>query len=411
MDTFEIPLGIAEVEIETMETTQGGDFVITVRSSIEETNCHKCGKIITKFHGHDQMITLRHLSILGKETYLRIIPKRYQCSDCNGSTTTQILSWYNSKSRQTKAYEEYVLLNLINSTVSDVSLKENLGYFTITGIIDRYIGAEVNWDEIQRLDVIGLDEISLKKGHQDFVTIVTGRMGIKTMILAVLENRLKTTVKTFLSSIPRRLHKTLKAVCSDMYDGFINAAKEVFPKKVMIVVDRFHLAKSYRNELEKLRKKEMKRLKKELSEEKYKALKGVMWGLRKKQENLTQEEDQSLQKVFQYSPTLKLAYELCWELTDIFEEPISKTQAKRKIKQWKKKIEKNKLDCFDHFLSTLDNYFEEITNYFHDRYNSGFVEGLNNKIKVIKRRCYGILDTHHLFQRIYLDLEGYSIFT
>jgi len=115
--------------------------------------------------------------------------------------------------------------------------------------------------------------------------------------------------------------------------------------------------------------------------------------------------------VFQYSPILKLAYELCLELTDIFEEPVSKNQAKRKIKQWKKKIKKNKLDCFDCFLSTLDNYFEEITNYFHDRYNSGFVEGLNNKIKVIKRRCYGILDTNHLFQRIYLDLEGYSIFT
>ena len=220
------------------------------------------------------------------------------------------MSWYNSKSRQTKAYEEYVLLNLINSTVSDVSLKENLGYFTITGIIDRYIGAAVNWDEIQRLDVIGLDEISLKKGHQDFVTIVTGRLGTQTMILAVLENRLKTTVKTFLSSIPRRLHKTLKVVCSDMYGGFSNAAKEVFPKKVMIVVDRFHLAKSYRNELETLRKKEMNRLKKELSEEKYKELKGVMWGLRKKKENLIQEEDQSLQKVFQYSPILKLAYEL-----------------------------------------------------------------------------------------------------
>ena len=90
MDTFEIPLGIAEVKIEKVETTQGGDFVITVRSSIEETNCHKCGKITTKFHGHDQAITLRHLSILGKETYIRIFPKRCQCSDCNGSTTTHL---------------------------------------------------------------------------------------------------------------------------------------------------------------------------------------------------------------------------------------------------------------------------------------------------------------------------------
>lgn len=411
METFEIPLGIADVKIEKVETTKQGDFIIAVRSAVGEATCHKCGKTISKFHGYDKAIILRHLSILGKETYIKMLPKRYQCDDCNGSTTTQTLPWYNSKSRQTKAYEEYILLSLINSAVSDVSLKENLGYFTITGIIDRYIGTQVNWNEIHRLDVIGLDEISLKKGHQDFVTIATGRIGAKTVILAVLENRLKATVKEFLSSIPKRLHKTLKAVCSDMYDGFINAAKEVFPKKVMIIIDRFHVAKSYRNELEKLRKKEMKRLKKELSEAKCKELKGVMWSLRKKKENLTREEGQTLQKLFQYAPTLKLAYELCWELTDIFEEPISKSKAKRKIKQWKKTIEKNRLNCFDRFLSTLDNHMEEIANYFHDRYNSGFVEGLNNKIKVIKRRCYGILNTGHLFQRIYLDIEGYSVFT
>lgn len=107
----------------------------------------------------------------------------------------------------------------------------------------------------------------------------------------------------------------------------------------MIVVDRFHLAKSYRNELENFVKRN-ETSEKELSEEKYKELKGVMWGLRKKKENLTQEEDQSLQKVFQYSPILKLAYELCLELTDIFEEPVSKNQAKRKIKQWQKKSRK-----------------------------------------------------------------------
>ena len=53
---------------------------------------------------------------------------------------------------------------------------------------------------------------------------------------------------------------------------------------------------------------------------------------------------------------------------------------------------------------------DEITNYFVDRNNSGFVEGLNNKIKVLKRRCYGIFNLRHLFQRIYLDMEGYRRF-
>jgi transposase len=58
----------------------------------------------------------------------------------------------------------------------------------------------------------------------------------------------------------------------------------------------------------------------------------------------------------------------------------------------------------------LDNWWEEITNNFIDRASSGFVEGLNNKLKVLKRRCYGIFNLKHLFKRIYLDLEGYHLF-
>ena len=410
MATFEIPLGLANVEIEKVVITKKEEFFITVKSTINGTECRKCGKILTKFHGTDRPIKLRHLPILGKAVYLQIAPKRYQCDACQGGpTTSQTLSWYNSRSRQTKAYEEHILLCLINSTIEDVSLKEDLGDQRICGILERFIESQVNWEKLASLEVIGLDEISLKKGHQDFVTIVTGRIGEKTIILAVLEDRLKTTVKAFLSSIPKRLRQTVKAVCSDMYEGFINAAKEVFGKRVRVVADRFHVAKSYRNELEKLRKKEMKRLKNELSETAYKELKGAMWALRKKPENLSDEETQIIQRLFRYSPQLKQAYELCGELTSLFEETMTKKQAKQKLKKWKKQIEKKKLKCFDTFLKTLDNRREEITNYFCDRYNSGFVEGLNNKIKVIKRRCYGVFNCENLFRRIFLDLEGYSI--
>ena len=75
-------------------------------------------------------------------------------------------------------------------------------------------------------------------------------------------------------------------ICSDMYDGFINPAKEVFGSKVNIIIDRFHVAKNYRSAMETLRKKEMKRLKADLSEEDYKKLKNIMWLLRKKIMNL-----------------------------------------------------------------------------------------------------------------------------
>nr|WP_246556352.1 ISL3 family transposase [Desulfonema magnum] len=338
-------------------------------------------------------------------------PPRYQCTDCEGSpVTTQKASWYEQRSPHTNEYEEYILFQMVNSTTEDVSIKENLGYDAVTGIISRRTDAEVKWDEIKRIDIIGTDEISLKKGHKDFVTIVTSLTEGETVILAVPGDRKKETVKKFLKTIPKRLRKTIRGVCSDMYEGFINAAKEVFGKRMKIIADRFHVAKLYRKDFDGLRKKEMRRLKKELSEEEYGKLKGAMRALRKKEEKLSDEEKEVLKRLFGHSPVLELAYDFCKELTDIFEEDISKSEAKRKIRIWKIRVGANGLDCFDNFLKTLKKRNSEIINYFAGRQTSGFAEGLNNKIKVIKRRCYGITNIENLFRRIFLDLKGYSLF-
>ena len=115
--------------------------------------------------------------------------------------------------------------------------------------------------------------------------------------------------------------------------------------------------------------------------------------------------------VFKYSSILEISYKLCNDLTDIFDSDISKSEAQLKINDWKNKVIKSGLTCFNTFLSTLAKRMCEIVNYFISRQTSGFVEGLNNKIKVIKRRCYGIFNVEHLFQRIHLDLVGYSLFT
>jgi transposase len=406
-------LDIPDVRIIKTEMNATGDFIITVESTVEGSECHRCGRRITKPYGHDREMTLRHLSILGKKTYIRIRPKRYQCRDCEGRpTTTQKASWYEPRSEQTKVYEKHILLALVNSTVTDASVKEDIGYEAVMGIVERYLSGQVNWDECERLEVIGVDEIALKKGHRDFVTIVTARSSEQGEIrlLAVLEDRKKDTVKAFFSSIPKRLRKTVRVVCTDLYDGFVNAAREVFGRRVRIVADRFHVAKLSREGLERLRKREMKRLKKELPEESYRELKGVMWLLRKDEKTLTEEERKVLKRLFAYSPMLALAYIFCCVLTEIFDRDLSVGQAKLTLAAWKQLVEESELECFDGFLSTLEERMDAIANYFAGRHNSGFVEGLNNRIKVIKRRCYGILNIGHLFQRIHLDLAGYSLF-
>jgi transposase len=404
---IELLLDLPDIQVQAVHQDRNGSYIVTLVSTAHGTTCHTCHKRIDKPNGHSEWVTLRHTAIFNKAVYLRIRLPRYQC-DCHGQpTTTQQVSWFTRRSPFTTAFEAHLLLAAIR------------------GVLDRNIRTSVDWSTMEPFEVIGIDEISLKKGHQDFVVIVTARRDHETHILSVLEDRKKDTITKFFRSIPKRLRRTIRYVCSDMYDGFINAAKDVFGKTVRIVADRFHVAKLYRDGLEDLRKTELRRLKRERPAATYKKfkgvmwslrkkeedlIKGVMWSLRKKEEDLTEDDKTALEQLFEFSPRLRQAYLFRDQLTAIFDRQLTRAQAKHLLNGWMGRIKRSNIRCFDGFIKTLMARKDEITNDFVGRHNSGFVEGLNNKIKVIKRRCYGILNPGHLFQRIYLDLVGYKLY-
>jgi transposase len=149
--TFEIPRDIPDVTIENVTTNRIGHMEITVKSTVEGTPCHRCGKMTTSFYGEDRAINVRHLPILGRKTSIRLRPKRYQCRHGPGNPpTTQQLSWYPPRSAFTKAYEKQILLSLVKSTVQDVSIKEDIGYEALMGIIDRHSERDIHWEDVTR---------------------------------------------------------------------------------------------------------------------------------------------------------------------------------------------------------------------------------------------------------------------
>jgi transposase len=154
----------------------------------------------------------------------------------------------------------------------------------------------------------------------------------------------------------------------------------------------------------------MKRLKSELDHQEYSRLEGMMWILRKQHECLTEADKGKLEVLYQYSPLLKQAHTYALKLTHIFNTHSKRKTAMEKINRWIESVEKSDLKIFNTFIKTLTKYKSSIANYFKSRRNSGFVEGLNNKIKVVKRRCYGFFNPESYFQRLFLDLKGYSLY-
>jgi transposase len=259
------------------------------------------------------------------------------------------------------------------------------------------------------LDLIGIDEISVKKGYKNYMTIITNKSSQKVHILAVLKGRENATVKVFFKSIPPKLKGTIQGVCCDMYDGYINAALEEL-KGVSIIIDRFHVAKLYRKCLVKLRQSELLRLRKTLTSKTYKSLKTAIAILRRNTEVVSKEERKELELLFKHSPKLRAGYRICRSITSIYNSRFGYKRALRSFKEWQDKVAQSDLLCFDGFAQTLTRYQEHIANYFKGRHTSGFVEGFNNKIKTMKRRCYGIYNEKSLFRRLFLDTEGYDVF-
>jgi transposase len=407
-----IPLDIPDVRVLQTEVTKTGELILTVESTLTSTTCRRCGRTITERHGVDEPRLLRHLPILGRVVYLRIRPKRFRCAFCNDHpTTTQTLDWYDPNALHTKAYECHLIVQLIGSTLSDVEAKEDVTYDALLGVLDRWIARSVDWDALDAFTTLGIDEVALLKGHRDFVAVISALSeGGDLHVLAVLPDRLKPTVVGWLESIPAAIRVCITTVCTDIWEGYITAAQEVLPDATL-VIDRFHVARHYRDAVDALRKQEVRRLKQESPKEAHSDLKHTLWPFRKRPADLDEDEQTRLDSLLAHSPALQQAYTLREQLTAIFETARSKKDGLRRIRFWRQRVEKSGLSCFDGFLKLLDSWLDLIANYFIDHQTSGFVEGLNNKLKVLKRRCYGLRNVVRLFQRLTLDLEGYRRFS
>ena len=377
-----------------------GEDRIEVFVEIENISavCPRCSVRSNRKHS-EKAIPVRDLPCFGREVYLLLPRRRFKCRHC-GKPFTEHLSFVEFGNCFTNRYEEYIYDQCYERSFAAVAEQERISDTVIRQVYDSYASMRLRpRGRPQAIRVLGIDEISTRKGHRHFVCVITDIDHKR--VVEVLENRLKDTVSAYLSSLPESVKKSIRYVSIDMWEGYYQAAMEALPKKVKVVIDRFHVMKQLNEALTKCRREIQRNLE---SKEERGELKGLRWVLVTNESNLDDEQKEKLKELYKKCPELKTCHKLKEDFRAIFEEETSRTRAKEKLAAWKRRARRTGLKSLEGFLTTLDNWEEWILNYFSSgKVTNGVVEGLNNKIKLIKRRGYGYRNNGNFRQRILVE--------
>ena len=377
-------LNIPNYEVVGVETSDE-QIILDIQSTIKGAKCPRCGTYSSELHENHPRI-VRDLPISGTACYLRFTRRRFFCPKC-GEPFSEPLSFVKEHRDYTNRYQARIFHQVKENNITAVMRLEILTYEQVESIFLTEARSYIPANPFTSLMRLGIDEISLRKGKQDFVLILsnldTGE------IVDVIEKRTKEKLRQRLEQVTSAERNQIIEIAIDMWEPYADVCSELLPNAV-ITVDRFHVAKAINTELKALKNKEKERHPE--------ALRGSHYALLKNQDNLTDNQRENLVKIYETCPILKMAHRLKEYLRRIFENHSTKEKATQRIQKWLLIAENHGL--FPDFRKTLLNWLDKITNYFRQRTTSGIVEGINNKIKLIKRRAFGFRNFENFRLRV-----------
>jgi len=347
--------------------------------------CPRCLEVMAGGYDHKNRC-VRHLDIWGMRTLVHFPQRRFDCKVC-GKPFTESLEWIDPKRRQTKAFEEYIYQQVKNKTPrKQVALQGGLSESTVLDIFKKQAKQATRQSGYCRVRVLGVDEISLRKGHKQYALVLSDLE--RRRVIAVLPNRLKKTFEKWLDGLTEEERRAIKIVSMDMWEAYRQAVRNKLPH-AEIVADRFHVMKQLNHQIDLLRRAFQRRAKKEGNEALYQVLKGSRWVLLKRRSKLKPEQEAQLRAILDISDELRHIYLLKEEFRTICDKIDDKARAERFLWTWTGKAIITGSRYLIRFVKTLRNWWHEFLNYFDDRVTQGFVEGINRAIRGIINRAFG----------------------
>ena len=307
----------------------------------------------------------------------------------------ETLSWLAKSARFTQRFEDHIGQLCREMTIRRVAELNNLSWDQVWRMEKGYMRRLLEQHPpAERLRTIGIDEISIRKGHT--YAIVVADLDQKRPIWLGGQGRTEGDLQLFYDAMGKERCGAIERAVMDMWKPFRKGTLKNVPD-AQIVYDKFHVMRHLSDALDQVRRSEYKRA----NEKERRFIKGQRYTLLSHKSNLDLEGRRALNMLLKANKRLNTAYMLKESFGQLWDYN-NPTWARKFFESWKSQLRWQRLKPFEKFAAMIERHWEGIVSYCHPdhKVSLGFMEGLNNKIRVIQRRAYGIKDQEYLMLKV-----------
>lgn len=359
--------------------------------------CRTCGSKGT-VHSKGLRRTVRDLNLGPAQTFVQVEYRRLWCNGC-GKAQVEALEFLEPHKRVTQRLARYVYTLCKMMTVQEVARHLDLNPKTVKAIDKHFLAEEFAETDCDNLRILAIDEIALRKGQHGYMTVVldyeTGR------VVWMGEGRNMETLDAFFAEMTEEQKEAIEAVALDMWEPFLNRVQHHCPQ-AKIVFDLFHLVKGFGEVIDEVRREEVRNA---TTEEQRRCVKGSRYLLLKNRGNLKPTQRVRLRELLAVNERLSAVYQLKDQLKMLYRYKRRGWAAKA-IDQWCELAAEVDHPLMRRFIGRLRFFEYGILNHCDYPIGTSPLEGVNNKIKVIKRKAYGFHDPQYFALKVKQALPG-----
>ncbi|SAK95668.1 transposase [Caballeronia glebae] len=360
--------------------------------------CEQCGARCRQVH-ETSVRRVRDLPLLEYRVVLHVPRRRVWCDRCGGPRLER-LDWLGRYQRVTERFARACEKLLQAASVQAVAKFYDLGWHTVKSIDKMRLRARLVEPDWSALRYLAMDEFALHKGHR-YATVVVDP--ISRQVLWIGPGRSRETARAFFEQLPEGVAARIEAVAIDMTTAYELEIKAHCPQ-ADVVYDLFHVVAKYGREvIDRVRVDQANQLRHDKPARR--VLKSSRWLLLRNRRNLNPQQSIHLKELLAANEPLTCVYVLRDELKQLwFYRRLG--WAEKAWQQWFAQAQQSGIAALQQFAQRLQAYSHGILSRCRHPLNTNVVEGINNTIKVIKRRAYGYRDEEYFFLKIRAAFPG-----